>query len=104
MSHTTHWAFVSGQILESPDGRVAPANLKHGTPRVAQRRGTASGCGRDARQPRQDHPLLVRLKDSVENRHVRNEVLSELSPALTVIIAGIFDSAWLLDIEAVATA
>jgi hypothetical protein len=30
--------------------------------------------------------------------------LGALSPALTVIVAGIFDSAWLLEIEAVAAA
>jgi hypothetical protein len=31
-------------------------------------------------------------------------VLGDLSPALTVVIAHIFDEAWLLEIEAVAAA
>lgn len=39
-----------------------------------------------------------------ENRAVRNEILDNRAPALTVIIAGIFDSAWLLEIEAIAVA
>ena len=36
------------------------------------------------------------------NRTVRNEVLGGRKTALTVVIAGIFDEAWLLEIEAVA--
>jgi len=36
------------------------------------------------------------------NSKVRQEVLGRLSPALTVIIADIFDASWLLEIEAVA--
>jgi 2-iminobutanoate/2-iminopropanoate deaminase len=39
---------------------------------------------------------------SAENREARAEVLKDRAPALTVIIAGIFDTAWLLEIEAVA--
>jgi hypothetical protein len=38
------------------------------------------------------------------NRKVRQEILGDLSPALTVVIAEIFDEAWLLEIEAVAAA
>jgi len=39
-----------------------------------------------------------------QNSAVRSEVLGDLSPALTVIIAGIYDEAWLLEIEAIAVA
>lgn len=39
-----------------------------------------------------------------ENGEVRREVLEDRSPALTVVIAGIFDRAWLLEIEAIAVA
>lgn len=41
---------------------------------------------------------------AAENRAVRLEVLGDRTVALTVIIAGIFDEAWLLEIEAVAAA
>lgn len=37
-----------------------------------------------------------------ENYEVRMEVLGKRSPALTIIITGIYDEAWLLEIEAVA--
>ena len=40
----------------------------------------------------------------LENRAIRNEVLAGRQPALTVVIAGIFDEAWLLEVEAVAVA
>jgi 2-iminobutanoate/2-iminopropanoate deaminase len=40
----------------------------------------------------------------LENRTIRNGVLAGRQPALTVVIAGIFDEAWLLEIEAVAVA
>ena len=37
-----------------------------------------------------------------ENRRVRAEILGSHAPALTVVIAGIFDERWLLEIEAYA--
>ncbi|MFN8077997.1 MAG: RidA family protein [Kineosporiaceae bacterium] len=38
------------------------------------------------------------------NAVVRREVLGEHRPALTVVVAEIYDSAWLLEIEAIAAA
>lgn len=38
------------------------------------------------------------------NAAVRKEVLGEHAPALTVIITGIYDAEWLLEIEAIAAA
>ena len=40
----------------------------------------------------------------LENRAIRQEVLGERRPALTVVITGIFDAAWLVEIEGVAVA
>ncbi len=48
--------------------------------------------------------FLADRRDAMENRAVRAEVLGGRSPAMTVIIAGIFDEAWLIEIEAVAAA
>jgi 2-iminobutanoate/2-iminopropanoate deaminase len=39
---------------------------------------------------------------ALASREIRREVLGTHSPALTVIIAGIFDERWMLEIEAVA--
>jgi enamine deaminase RidA (YjgF/YER057c/UK114 family) len=41
---------------------------------------------------------------AVPNREIRQEFLGAHRPALTVIIAGIFDEKWLLEIEAIAAA
>ncbi|YCI04475.1 RidA family protein [Ensifer sp. D2-11] len=37
-----------------------------------------------------------------ENREIRNDYLGSLAPAMTVVITGIFDSAWLMEVEVVA--
>jgi len=39
---------------------------------------------------------------AAENSAIRREVLAGLTPALTIIIAGIYDPAWLLEIEVIA--
>jgi enamine deaminase RidA (YjgF/YER057c/UK114 family) len=39
---------------------------------------------------------------AIENRQIRQEFLGDREVALTVIITGIFDEAWLLEIEAIA--
>jgi 2-iminobutanoate/2-iminopropanoate deaminase len=36
------------------------------------------------------------------NREIRAEYLGALAPAMTVVIAGIFDESWLLEVEVVA--
>ncbi len=41
---------------------------------------------------------------ALPNRTIRNEVLGARETAVTVVIAGIFDENWLLEIEAVAAA
>jgi enamine deaminase RidA (YjgF/YER057c/UK114 family) len=41
---------------------------------------------------------------ALSNREIRQEVLGSHAPALTVVIAGIFDEKWLLEIEATAAA
>ena len=46
--------------------------------------------------------FLADRRDAAENRRVRQEVLGGRSPALTVVVAGIFDERWLVEIEAMA--
>ena len=48
--------------------------------------------------------FLSDRKFAIENREVRRAVLGDHAPALTVIITGIFDEEWLLEIEAIAEA
>ncbi len=96
--------FISGQVPTAKDGtapdtfreqcRLAWANVE------AQLR--AAGMTLDNLV--KVTTFLADRRDAMENRAVRAEVLGGRSPAMTVIIAGIFDEAWLIEIEAVAAA
>ena len=104
VSNPTRWAFVSGQIPQSMDGTVPPDF-------AAQARLVWSNIEAQLRAVDMTLANIVKvttfLSDrqySIENRNIRNEVLGTLSPALTVIIADMFDSDWLLEIETVAAA
>ena len=48
--------------------------------------------------------FLASRSFAAENREVRQHVLGSRTPAMTVIITGIFDESWLIEIEAVAAA
>ncbi len=94
--------YVSGQIPLRPDGTLpetfteqaeqAWANVE------AQLKAAGMGMGNIVRHT----TYLADRKYRAENSAVRRRLLGEEGPALTVIIAGIFDEAWLLEIEAVA--
>ncbi len=94
--------YVSGQIPVRQDGTVpdtfagqaeqAWANVE------AQLQEAGLGLGNIARHT----TYLADRKYRRENSEIRRQVLGEFQPALTVIIAGIFDEDWLLEIEAVA--
>lgn len=47
---------------------------------------------------------LADRRDRAANTQIRHEILKGHAPALTVIITGIFDEGWLLEIEATAAA
>jgi 2-iminobutanoate/2-iminopropanoate deaminase len=96
--------FISGQIPVGADGGV-PSGFKDQA-RLAwanvQGQLRAAGMGLDNLVK-----VTIFLADrayGLENREVRREVFGDRQIALTVIIAGIFDAAWLLEIEAVAAA
>jgi 2-iminobutanoate/2-iminopropanoate deaminase len=46
--------------------------------------------------------FLSDRRHASENSSIRRDVLGDLTPALTVVITGIYDEAWLLEIEAIA--
>ena len=48
--------------------------------------------------------FLAERADGVANREVRRAVLGDRRIAMTVVVAGIFDERWLVEIEAVAAA
>ena len=96
--------YVSGQIPVSKDGAV-PATFR------AQCELVWRNLEAQLRAADMTFDNLVKVttflsdrRYGAENGEVRRAVLGDRSPALTVIVADIFDDAWLLEIEAIAAA
>lgn len=98
----TDLLFISGQIPETADGntpndfeaqcRIVWSNL------TAQLQEVDMGISNLTKVT----IFLSSRKYADLNSRIRLEVLGENKPALTVIITGIFDKKWLLEIEAIA--
>lgn len=102
--NATRTLYVSGQIPVAVDGTVPAAFADQA--RVAWQNVVAQLHAADMTL---DNLVKVTIFLSdrryiPEYRQVRSEFLGERRPALTCIITGIFDTAWLLEIEAVACA
>jgi enamine deaminase RidA (YjgF/YER057c/UK114 family) len=96
--------FVSGQVPATPQERV-PETFRDQA-RLAWRNVEAQ-LAQAGMTLKDIVKVTVFLADRIyrdESREVRHEVLGGHCPALTVIICGIYDEAWLLEIEAVAAA
>lgn len=101
---TLRWLFISGQIPESRDGAV-PATFEQQARLVwshiqAQLAAADMSFGNLMKVT----TFLSSREYAAENRDVRQAVLGSHTPALTVVITGIFDERWLLEIEAIAAA
>lgn len=96
--------YISGQIPETVDGevpntfkeqaRLAWANILH----------QLEVAGMNLDNLVKHTTYLSDRKYREANSIVRREILGDREPALTVIIADIYDKAWLLEIEAIAVA
>lgn len=98
------WLFVSGQVPETAGGHV-PESFADQC-RLAWNNVEAQLVAADMTFDNLVK-VTVFLADRAyraENSAIRREVLGDRSPALTIIIAGIYEEAWLLEIEAVAAA
>jgi len=96
--------FISGQTPENPDGTVASdyrSQYRQAWANVESRLVAAGMTFDDLVK------VTIFLSDRRyvhESRGLRAEVLGDRTPALTIVIAGIFDESWLLEIEAIAAA
>ena len=96
--------FVSGQIPMRADGHV-PSEFSTQAEQVwanIDAQLLAAGMNRDNLV--KVTTFLANRGDASENRRIRDAYLGSRRIALTVIVAGIFDESWLLEIEAIAAA
>ena len=103
-SGVTRRLYISGQIPVTRNGHL-PSTFKD----QAQLVWANIAAQLDAADMKVGNLVKVTIflsdrKYAVENREARQAALGGHAPALTVIITGIFDEAWLLEIEAIAEA
>jgi len=94
--------FVSGQIPQTREGHV-PDGIEDQC-RLVWTNLTAAltGAGMDVTNLVKVTTFLSDRQYAAANTLIRTEVLGEHRPALTVIVTGIWDPGWLIEIEAIA--
>ena len=95
-------AFVSGQIPLRPDGSLPVSFAEQADQAWANVKAQLEAAGMGMDNIVKHTTYLSDRKYKVENRAARLKALGDHAPALTVVIAGIFDDDWLLEVEAVA--
>ncbi len=102
VSDASEWLLISGQIPETPDG-VVPDNFDdQATLAWANVKAQLAAADMDVGNLVKVTTFLSSRDFNLANRHARQSALGDHTPALTVIISGIFDARWLLEIEALA--
>jgi 2-iminobutanoate/2-iminopropanoate deaminase len=96
------WLYLSGQIPVAPDGSLAPDFTGQCEQVWTNIETQLAAAGMTLDNLVKVTTFLSDRSYALENREVRVRRLAGRQPALTVIIAGIFDAAWLVEIEAVA--
>jgi 2-iminobutanoate/2-iminopropanoate deaminase len=100
----TRTLYVSGQIPLDAQGHVPAAFADQAKLTWANIEAQLRAAGMDLGNIVKVTTFLGDRAYAEENSRIRREALGELAPALTVIICGIYDPAWLLEIECVAAA
>lgn len=98
----TELLFVSGQIPVERSGAIPPDFATQCRQVWANVLAQVSEAGMTTVNVVKVTTYLADRAHADENRAIRSEVLGEHAPALTVVITGIFDEGWLLEIEAIA--
>jgi 2-iminobutanoate/2-iminopropanoate deaminase len=104
ISGVERFLFISGQIPETVTGNV-PADFP-AQARLAWHNVLAQldDAGMSVTNLVKVSTYLSSREFALVNREIRQEMLGAHRPAMTVVITGIFDEKWLLEIEAVAAA
>jgi enamine deaminase RidA (YjgF/YER057c/UK114 family) len=104
VSGATRWLYLSGQVPTAPDGSLAPdfAGQCEQVWDNVQTQLAAAGMTLDNLV--KVTTFLADRADAMTNREVRLRRLGGRQPALTVIVTGLFEAEWTVEIEAVAAA
>jgi 2-iminobutanoate/2-iminopropanoate deaminase len=94
--------FISGQIPQATAGDVPVGFDAQAALVWSHIQAQLEVAGMSMRNLVKVTTFLSSREFAVANRAVRQAVLGDHAPALTVIITGIFDEQWLLEIEAIA--
>ena len=94
--------FISGQVPESRIGSVPETFSEQATLVWENVFAQLSAAGMSAANLVKVTTFLSSREYEVANRQARQQALGSCAPALTVIITGIFDERWMLEIEAIA--
>lgn len=94
--------YISGQIPVHPDGTTPENFIDQAEQAWANIEAQLIEAGMGMKDIVKHTTFLADRRYTAQNSEVRRRIFGKLEPALTVIIADIFDKAWLLEIEAVA--
>jgi 2-iminobutanoate/2-iminopropanoate deaminase len=94
--------FVSGQVPVDDDGDVPEAFGDQCRLVWTRIEAQLQAAGMTLRDILKITTYLADRRDRAENTRIRHAVLGAHAPALTVVIADIFDDAWRLEIEVIA--
>jgi 2-iminobutanoate/2-iminopropanoate deaminase len=104
VGYVTRRLYISGQIPETKDGTVPTIFEQQAKLAWTNVLAQLKAAGMAVENLVKVTIFLSDRKYALENRRARLDALGSHSPALTVIITGIFDEAWLLEVEAIAEA
>lgn len=99
----TRWLYISGQIPVDRSGTVPSGFAEQAELVWANILAQLDAAGMGVANLVKVTTFLASRQHAEENGEARRRALGSHAPALTVIIAGIYDEAWLLEIEAIAT-
>jgi 2-iminobutanoate/2-iminopropanoate deaminase len=96
--------FISGQIPEDTAGHVPETFAAQAALAWTNVLAQLHAAGMSVHNLVKVTTFLASREFAAANREARTKALGNHAPALTVIITGIFDERWLIEIEAIAAA
>ncbi len=100
----SRWLYISGQVPTAPDGSLADDFTAQCEQVWDNLEAQLSAAGMTLDNLVKVTTFLASREHALANREVRLRRLAGRQSALTVIVTGIFDESWLVEIEAVAAA